>query len=157
MQVNLWAREENSQACRARIGTGKNVDPLDTEQGHCYAYSMVEERRSTPRIRAYRPVRLYKPSSPHVTETLTKDLGIGGFRCISATLFPVSTELNLDLVLSSGDQPLTTRGKTVWFQSIPQSEQFDLGIAFLELSPQDKRRLSAYLDRLASQSVSARL
>ena len=115
---------------------------------------MGEERRSAPRIRAYRPVRLQRPNAPQVIETLTKDLSIGGLRCVSPTLLPVSTELNLELVLSTGDEPLTVRGRTVWFQILPQSEQFDLGISFLDLPPRTERRLSAYLNRLSSQSVS---
>ena len=114
---------------------------------------MGEERRSAPRIRAYRPVRLHNPSTPQVIETLTKDLSIGGLRCVSPTLLPVSTELNLELVLSTGDEPLTMRGRMAWFQVLPQSEQFDLGISFLDLAPRTKRRLSAYLERLSSQSV----
>ena len=115
---------------------------------------MGEERRGTPRFRAYRPVRLHRPSAPQLVETLTKDLSAGGVRCLSPTLFPVSTELNLELVLSTGDEPLTVRGRTVWFQILPQSEQFDIGIAFFDLPPQNKRRLSVYLDRLSSQSAS---
>ena len=87
-------------------------------------------------------------------ETLTKDLSIGGLRCVSPTLLPVSTELNLELVLSTGDEPLTVRGRTVWFQILPQSEQFDLGISFLDLPPITKRRLSVYIERLSSQAIS---
>lgn len=116
---------------------------------------MVEERRSTPRFRAYHPVRLHGPSTPQVVETLTKDLSLSGLRCLSPTLFPVSTEIGLEVVLSTGDEPLTVRGRTVWFQTISQSEQFDLGISFLDFPPQNKRRLSAYLDRLSRQSASA--
>ncbi len=115
---------------------------------------MAEERRSTPRFRAYRPVRLHGSSSPQVVETLTKDLAIGGLRFLSPTLFPVSTELSLELVLSTGDEPLTTRGRTLWFHTIPQSEQFDIGISFLDMTPQSKRRLSAYLDRLSNHTAS---
>lgn len=114
----------------------------------------MEERRITPRVRAYRPVRLQKPGSPQVVETLSKDLALGGLRCLSPALFPVSTEVTVELVLSSGDEPLSARGKTVWFQTIPQSEQFDLGIAFTDLQPRTKRRLSAYLERLSNQVAS---
>lgn len=113
---------------------------------------MGEERRATPRIRAYRPVRLHHAGIPRVVETLTKDLAVGGLRCVSQVLFPVSTEVNVELMLSTGSEPLTARGRAVWFQTIPHSEQFDLGISFLDLAPADKRRLSVYLDRLSSQS-----
>ena len=115
---------------------------------------MSQDRRSTPRVRAYRPIRLQKPATPEVVETLTKDLGVGGLRCVSPTLFPVASELSLELVLSTGDEPLSVRGRTVWFQILPQGEQFDVGIAFLDMAPQTKRRLSVYLERLSRQSAS---
>ena len=115
---------------------------------------MDQERRSSSRIRAYRPVRLSKPGTPRLVETLTKDLAVGGLRCISSTLFPVSTELTVELILSTGDEPITARGRTIWFQMIPSSEQFDIGIAFLDLPFEHKRRLSAYLERLSRQTAS---
>lgn len=114
---------------------------------------MGEERRSTPRIRAYCPLRLHRTGAPHIIETLTKDVGLGGLRCLSCTVLPVSTEVSVELMTSSGEEPLTLRGRTVWFGAIPQSEQFDLGIVFSELSPQTKRRLSVYLDRISSFSL----
>ena len=113
---------------------------------------MGEERRATPRVRAYRPVRLQQTGIPRVVETLTKDLGMGGMRCVSPVLLPVSAEVSVELMLSTGAEPLTTRGRAVWFHTIPQSEQFDLGISFFDLPPTDKRRLSAYLERLSSIS-----
>lgn len=111
---------------------------------------MLNERRSSSRIRAYRPVRLHLPRSPRLLETLTKDLSIGGVCCISQTPFPVSTQFNVELVLASGEGPITARGRTAWFRSLPYSEQFDMGISFFEMPDHDKRRLSAYLGRLAS-------
>ena len=118
---------------------------------------MLPERRSSSRIRAYRPLRLQVPKTHRVVETLTKDLGMGGICCISSTLFPVLTELTVELTLSTGREPLSIRGKTVWFRMIPHSEQFDLGIAFQEMPAEDKRRLSAYLDHLVSQSPSVQV
>ena len=113
---------------------------------------VAQERRISPRVRAYRPVRLNLPKTHRVTETLTKDLGTGGLCCISSTIFPVSTELQVELTLSEGGEPVTARGKAVWFRMIPHSEQVDLGIAFLEMPQEHKRRLSAYLERLATNT-----
>ena len=112
---------------------------------------MSIERRNAPRVRAYRPVRIVKPGTSHVVETLTKDIGMGGVRCISPGLFPVSSEVSVEVVLSTGEEPFTVRGRAIWFQTIPHSEQFDIGIAFLELPAQSKRRLSVYIDRLSSK------
>ena len=113
---------------------------------------MVPERRRNQRFRAYLPVRLHRPQAPFVIETLTKDISAEGFRCISSTLCPVSAEVGVELFLTEGDDELEVRGKAVWFRSIPESDQFDFGIIFTEVSPQNKRRLSAYIERLSSRS-----
>ena len=113
---------------------------------------MNQERRTSPRVRAYLPVRLRTPTALQTVETLTKDLSVGGLRCVSPILCPVSTEVGLELALSSGDEPMAVRGRTAWFRTIPESDQFDFGIVFLELSQQNKGRLSAYIERLSHRS-----
>lgn len=109
----------------------------------------MDERRKEARVRTFRPVRLYRPAGPEVVETLTKDLSLEGLRCLSATVVPVSSEFMVELVCERGEEPITARGRAAWFRSIPDSEQFDVGITFFDLSPQTKRRLSVYLDRLS--------
>jgi len=111
----------------------------------------MEERRHAPRLHAYHPIRLQRPGVGRVIETLTKDLSLGGFRCLSPVAFPVSTELNIEVVLSSDGAPLNARGRMVWFRTIPESEQFDFGIGFIDLTPQHKRQLSAYISRRSRQ------
>ena len=113
------------------------------------------ERRRAPRVRAYRPVRLCKPSLPPVFETLTKDLSLDGMRCLSPTWFPVSSDLNVELTLSDGEEPLSVTGRAVWFRMIPYSDQFEVGFSFQGVPPQTKRRLSGYLDRLAVKTSPA--
>ena len=95
-------------------------------------------------------MRIQKPGATQVVESLTKDLGVLGVRCISPTLFPVSTEVSVEVVFSTGEESFSVRGRAVWFRMIPHSEQFDLGITFIELTDHNKRRLSAYVDRLSS-------
>ena len=113
---------------------------------------ITQERRSTPRVRAYRPVRLHAPHNPRVVETLTKDLSIGGLRCLSPMVLPVSSEVNVELMPSTGEEPISLTGKTVWFRLLPHTEQCDVGISFKEISEQNKRRLSAYLDHIQKKS-----
>jgi hypothetical protein len=116
---------------------------------------MSQERRSAPRIRAYRPVRLYKVGNPYVIETLTKDLSVAGLRCISSSIFPVSTGVNIELVLSMGEEIFTARGRTKWFTMIPKSDQFDIGISFEGLPLSQKHRLGSYLDHIAAKPAEA--
>ena len=109
---------------------------------------MVEERRRNQRFRAYLPIRLHQPDAHQAVETLTKDISVEGLRYVSPTLCPVFTALKLELVLSTGKEQFETRAKTVWFRTIPESEQFECGVAFIELSKENQRRLSVYIDHL---------
>ena len=114
---------------------------------------VTQERRATPRMRVYHPVRVHQSGQTRIIETLTKDLSEGGLCCLAPTALPVSSDVALEFVLATGQAPLSVRGRTAWFRHIPQSEQFDVGIAFSEMSLPDKRRLSAYLERLSARPV----
>ncbi|MBI4343792.1 MAG: PilZ domain-containing protein [Candidatus Omnitrophica bacterium] len=111
---------------------------------------MTPERRLHPRARAYRPVRLHPRGSPAVIETLTKDLSVCGLRCLCPKPVPVGLPVNVELVLGQGQEPLFLEGKAVWFRTLPDSEQYDLGVSFLDLSEQKRRRLSVYFDSVAA-------
>lgn len=115
---------------------------------------MVEERRATPRVRAYHPVRLSLVNAPGVVETLTKDLAVGGLRSLSTAALPVASAVRIELILSTEREPVRVRGRVAWFRTIPESDQFDVGIAFDDLSDADKRRLSAYVERASTPAAS---
>ena len=111
---------------------------------------MTEERRTSPRVSAYLPVRLHPNHQLKVIETLTKNIGSGGTRCLSSTVFPVSAEMTLEFSLAPGQEPIALRGRTAWFRLIPESEQYELGIAFVDPPPKTKIRLSTYINRVRS-------
>jgi len=50
--------------------------------------------------------------------------------------------------LSPGQEPMILRGRTAWFRMIPESEQYDLGITFVDPAQKTKQRLSTYIDRI---------
>jgi hypothetical protein len=109
---------------------------------------MLQERRRTPRHRAYRPVRLHLRGEPQAIDTLTKDVSAEGLRCLSPRPVPVASLVAVELMLGSGQEPIVLHGQAIWFQTISESEQFDLGIRFLDPADQTRRRLSVFLDSL---------
>ncbi len=70
---------------------------------------------------------------------------------MSPVALPVSFAITLELILSSGQEPLTIQGKTAWFRTIEESEQFDLGISFVEVPQEQQRRLSTYLEHISKK------
>ena len=122
---------------------------IDKPISPCYPTGIMgEERRRTQRVRSYHPVRFSLMHSRHTVETLAKDLSTSGLRCLSPTLFLPETELHLEIVLCADHGPIQANGKVVWFRTIQQSEQFDIGIEFTDLNQKDKIRLSAYIDKI---------
>ena len=111
---------------------------------------MVQERRRFPRIGCMLPVRLYPRDNPKVIETLTKDLGQGGLRCLSPSSRTVSSLVSLEIALGPGERPLSLRACIVWVEMVPNSKQFYLGLAFQDLSDEDTVRLSSYIDKVSS-------
>ena len=61
---------------------------------------------------------------------------------------PVASNARLELILASSQEPLALRAVVRWFRSMPYSDQFELGLAFENLSEQSARRLSTYLGRI---------
>ena len=116
---------------------------------------MNPERRSAPRLRSYLPVRL-RPSGGQLIETLTKDLSLGGFRCVVPSPLPVGSQVALELALPRGRDVLEMRGRTAWFRLLQDGEQFDLGVSFAEIPDETKRRLSSYIEQLATPSLVSR-
>ena len=115
----------------------------------------MQERRRSARVRSYLPVRLTPQGGRPVIETLTKDVGLGGVKCLSPVSLPVSSVVSLELTLGFGDEPLQALAKTSWFQIIPQSDQFCVGLSFQDLSEETTQRLSRYLDQTSLQPTQA--
>jgi len=116
---------------------------------------MRQERRAVPRLQCYLPIRLFLLGQRRLIQTLTKDLGLGGLRCLSPVVTPASTPLSLELTLGAGHRPVSLRAQVVWIKEVPHSDQFQFGLSFQELSEEDTKLLSTYLTKLSLQSSPA--
>jgi len=81
--------------------------------------------------------------------TLCKDLSLGGLRVLSPTPKAVSSLLSLEIDVGMAEEPLNLRAQVAWFQMIPRSDQFYLGLAFQSLSALHSKRLSSYLEKIS--------
>ncbi len=106
----------------------------------------MENRRRFQRVQALLPIRLYFQGELKVIETLTKDLGFGGLRCLSPNPTPPKTPVSIELTLGFVEKPVTLRAKTAWLNKIPQSNQFYLGITFQDIS-ESNTVLSSYINK----------
>ncbi len=109
-----------------------------------------EEKRKTPRFNLEVPVE-YKQlrGSPELRKgSLTKDLCMGGTRFITDEFLPYTARLVLDITLPLPQRSISAVAKISWIKRLPAGDRYEVGNQFLEISKEDKNRLSAYLDNL---------
>ena len=96
------------------------------------------------------PLQIYSDGGPKIIETLTKDLSASGLRCLSPTSKPLASRVSLEITLGKGARPFSLQARVVWFEAVPNSHQFYLGLAFDHLSEVNTRRLSRYIEKLSA-------
>lgn len=105
-----------------------------------------QERRRYPRLRApayFRPVGPLAAKGGQLV-----DLGLGGVRIYSDD--PMEPGLRLEIELKLPDEStLTLLSEVVWLQELPVDApaSFDVGLQFLDLTPEDVEALEAVLAR----------
>lgn len=114
---------------------------------------MRQERRQSPRLHAYLPVRVSRTGT-RVVETLTKDVSASGARFLAPEPSPVGTRVKIELTLASPHQVVTVQGRTAWFRVLPDSDQFDIGLKFEDLDKESRILLSRYLELHQQPTVS---
>ncbi len=110
----------------------------------------AQERRLNVRKKAYLPIRLYPHTRAMVMDTLTKDISLEGIRCISQTFTPPKTTFRVEFTLPNGNQDvLTVQGQQVWAKQIPDSDQYELGIAFMDVPRPIRQQIVSLLTEIA--------
>jgi c-di-GMP-binding flagellar brake protein YcgR len=109
----------------------------------------VSDRRRFPRVDAdvvYRPAGL---SLVHHHRN-TQDISLGGMRVFSDEEFRIGSRLDLDILLADGSA-VRCWAQVVWILKLkPHAPAgYDVGLKFMDMTPQDLQRLAAVLRRPA--------
>ncbi len=112
------------------------------------------DQRRFPRAKYKCTVILRKQGEPSSISSVTENVGLGGV-CVflerSVDIFsPVEIELNLD----DGKPPVKSGGTVVWVVrrgEVRRGASFDTGIEFSQLTPEDKARLEAIIEKQAQR------
>ncbi|HVN76548.1 MAG TPA: PilZ domain-containing protein [Thermoanaerobaculaceae bacterium] len=102
------------------------------------------ERRRYPRFPADNPVLLKRvagdgPEAP----ARTLEIGAGGCKLVHERALGVGTRV--ELAISAGGRTIRALGRVV-FELPLRSARFQLGVAFLQMAPEDRDTLAALLD-----------
>jgi len=117
---------------------------------------MFEEKRAHPRFKVRIPVeyRKLRESTALKKGSITEDISLGGTRFITEEFLAFTSRLMLDIDLPIPERSVNVLSKVSWIRKLAAEDYYEIGSQFLEMSKEDKNRLSHYLDRLAGSDSS---
>ena len=103
-------------------------------------------KRGSKRMRYPIPVRFGGETS-QFRDSLMKDIGAGGIRLLSRDFLAVDSRLKLEFFLTPASEALMAVGKVVWIQKLPYSYQHEVGIQFLDISEESRKRIRQFVEQ----------
>ena len=112
--------------------------------------SGLEEQRKSSRVGLIVPIEYKKLKAfpPSKKGSVTKDISVGGVRFTTDEFLSYTARLVLNIALPLPQRPVSAVSKVAWIKKLPFGEEYEIGNQFLEMSKDDKDRLSVYLDDL---------
>ncbi len=112
------------------MNTGSGMDKRRDER-HKVRVPM-RYRETTARPAAFRHVE-------------ARDAGLGGLRFLSEDFLAIDTSLVLELRLEEGSKPVRAVSRVAWSRIQASGHRYEIGTAFLEVSPSDRHTLWCFL------------
>lgn len=104
-----------------------------------------EEKRKYIRFDSHLPVRFQLKESPSkFGHTLSRDISEGGMRLILNEFLRPKTELLLEMIILG--RIINPSARIVWSQRISHSDNYQMGLEFLEMERIEKEKLKKYID-----------
>ncbi|MBI3317576.1 MAG: PilZ domain-containing protein [Candidatus Omnitrophica bacterium] len=86
---------------------------------------------------------------------VTENIGLGGVCLLLEKGLEIFSPVQLELDLKDSGHPLRLEGTVVWVvrrREFRKGATYDTGVEFSELSPQDRSRIEAVVDRAGSKA-----
>jgi len=104
----------------------------------------LEEKRRFQRLEVKSPLRFQSRGESGFANAVTSNIGLGGLGFTSDSFIVPGTVLDLEIKLLSN--ALSPVGRIAWSQPLPHSSRYQIGLEFVEVSPNQRDYLSEYLD-----------
>lgn len=111
------------------------------------------ERRAFLRIEDSLPVRYTKAAKKmqdvELKETVRANIGGGGVKLILEENLPKGTILAMHISIPDpveGFVPVFATGEVVWSEVIKEGEKFGVGIKFLNIDEEDRKKIIEYVE-----------
>ncbi len=114
------------------------------------AWQGIDQRRF-PRVNYQCTVTLRPTGKEEAAiQAVTENVGQGGVCVLLEKGLDIFSPVELELKLDDGKPPVHVEGTIVWVvrrRELKKGPSFDTGIEFAELTPEDKARLEAIIDK----------
>lgn len=106
-------------------------------------------QRRFPRAQYQCVVSIRQEGKETALSTVTENIGLGGVCVLLERGLDVFSPAELSITLKDGKPPLQVRGTVVWVvrRRGLAGSKFDTGIEFVEVTPPDRARLEAVIDK----------
>ena len=111
------------------------------------------DQRRFPRAQYKCMVNLCPPGGTSAISAMTENIGLGGVCLLLEKGLDIFAPVEIEMTLDDGKGPLQVKGTIVWVvqrRVFRKNSSFDTGVEFAELSPEDKARIEAVLDKANS-------
>lgn len=117
-------------------------------------YTNVEDKRRFKRIDANLPLQ-YKNlrkigESP--TGSSAKNLSEGGVCFKSSEFISLACRMVVEITVPTSEKPVKAITKVAWIRRIPNTEQYELGNQFLDMTKEDKVHVSNFVKQAMSST-----
>lgn len=110
----------------------------------------LEERRKERRFPVRKKVRLKLPEIEDIpcgktfSYSLSEDISQGGIRIPSEYFIPVKQPIYLEIFLEDSFGSVNAMGRVRWISSANESNNYQVGIEFVELSSESRNNLNKF-------------
>ena len=105
--------------------------------------TVLSEKRKNKRYQCHVPVDSKQGSSFDSSQTI--DISRDGIGFISPHTIPLNEKIAVEIALTPDSEPVLVLGIIKWVRKITDSEQYRIGMSFLEVLSGSQRRLGKYL------------
>ena len=115
---------------------------------------METEKRKAKRIKEEAKVIIallskdLVPPGKTVSYNLTKDISSKGMKIRTDTFLPIDAMLKIELSLTKPTRFISVLGKVRWVKTLYAGESFQMGIEFVEASPEDIKILTSHIENI---------
>jgi c-di-GMP-binding flagellar brake protein YcgR len=122
---------------------------------HVETFTQIEDKRRFKRMSADLPLQyknLRKVGDAPVG-SVARNISEGGVCFKSNEFISLACRMVVEIAIPTSEKPIKAITKVAWIRRIPNSEHYELGNQFLDMTKEDKLHINTFIKQLNSPAV----